>query len=237
MTTFITKETIQRLMKDIKEIIKHPLTDQGIYYKHDEEDMLRGYAMIVGPVDTPYFGGYYFFDISYPFDYPHNPPKVTFCTNSENIRCHPNLYICGKVCISLLNTWRGNQWTGCQTITSLLLTLCILLCKHPLTNEPSLDCQEHDMQTYDHIIEYANVKIAVCDILSKNKNLYVPFFDLFYPAVRENFIKNKKALEDFCQTKINENKVNHKLIVCDFYANSNIYIDYNTLLCNLQQFT
>jgi ubiquitin-protein ligase len=59
----ITKDTMNRLIKDIKEIILHPLTDNGIYYSHDEENMLKGYAMIVGPDDTPYFGGYYFFEL------------------------------------------------------------------------------------------------------------------------------------------------------------------------------
>ena len=62
MTTFISKETINRLLKDVKQIIKNPLTENGIYYIHDDTDMLKGYAMIVGPSDTPYFGGFYFFE-------------------------------------------------------------------------------------------------------------------------------------------------------------------------------
>jgi ubiquitin-protein ligase len=60
-TKVIKKETIQRLLKDVKQIMKHPLTDNGIYYSHDESDMMKGYALIVGPEDTPYFGGFYFF--------------------------------------------------------------------------------------------------------------------------------------------------------------------------------
>ena len=54
MTTFISKDTINRLLKDVKQIMKNPLYDNGIYYQHDEEDMLKGYALIVGPSDTPY---------------------------------------------------------------------------------------------------------------------------------------------------------------------------------------
>jgi len=78
MTTYIAKETIQRLLKDVRHIIKNPLTDQGIYYIHDDTDMMKGYAMIIGPVDTPYFGGFYFFEFTYPVDYPHSPPKVKY---------------------------------------------------------------------------------------------------------------------------------------------------------------
>ena len=136
MTTFISKETINRLLKDVKQIIKSPLTDNGIYYIHDDTDMLKGYALIIGPENTPYFGGYYFFEFYYPVDYPHSPPKVTYCTNRNGIRFNPNLYVCGKVCVSLLNTWRGDQWTSCQTISTVLLTLCTLLNETPLLNEP-----------------------------------------------------------------------------------------------------
>ena len=62
MTVIVPKETVQRLLKDVKQIIKNPLTENGIYYIHDDTNFLKGYAMIVGPSDTPYFGGYYFFE-------------------------------------------------------------------------------------------------------------------------------------------------------------------------------
>ena len=194
MTTFISKETKNRLLKDIKHIIKNPLTDQGIYYSHDDSDMLKGYAMIVGPSDTPYFGGFYFFEFTYPYDYPHTPPKVKYCTNGNGIRFNPNLYICGKVCVSLLNTWRGDQWTSCQTISTVLLTLCTLLCEDPLLNEPGVNYGHKDMNNYNEIIEFSNLNIAVCDIVNKKKGIYQPFFDLFYPFIKENFNINYDKL-------------------------------------------
>ena len=48
----MNKTSRRRLQKDIIEIIKHPLTDHGIYYAHDEQNMLKGYAVIFGPSDT-----------------------------------------------------------------------------------------------------------------------------------------------------------------------------------------
>ena len=65
MTEFVSKETITRLLKDVKQIMKSPLHENGIYYVHDDIDMMKGYAMIVGSVDTPYFGGYYFFELKF----------------------------------------------------------------------------------------------------------------------------------------------------------------------------
>lgn len=201
MSNFVSKETIQRLLKDVKQIIKNPLTEHGIYYIHDDADMMKGYACIIGPEDTPYFGGNYFFEITYPFDYPHNPPKVKYCTNAEEIRFNPNLYKCGKVCVSLLNTWRGEQWTSCQSISTVLLTLCTLLCENPLLNEPGIFSGHPDMKNYNTIIEYANIHIAVNNIVQKKEGVYLPFFENFYPFVRERFIQNYDKLHLFTQKK------------------------------------
>ena len=125
--TFIPKETMKRLLLDVKEMIKTPLYDQGIYYKHSEKDILKGYAMIIGPEDSLYQGGFYFFRFEFPVNYPHSPPVVIFLTNDFETRMHPNLYKKGKVCLSIINTWKGEQWTGCQTIKSILLITSIFL--------------------------------------------------------------------------------------------------------------
>ena len=52
----IPKDTLIRLLRDVKTLMKNPLTDNGIFYVHDDVEVLKGYAMIVGPKDTPYFG-------------------------------------------------------------------------------------------------------------------------------------------------------------------------------------
>jgi len=229
MATFISKETITRLLKDVKQIIKNPLTDNGIYYIHDDSDMLKGYALIIGPSDTPYFGGNYFFQFNYPTDYPHSPPKVKYCTNGGNIRFNPNLYKCGKVCVSLLNTWRGDQWTSCQTISTVLLTLCTLLCKDPLLNEPGVSKNHPDMNKYNEIIEFANLDIAVCDIIQKKDGVYLSFFEYFYPFVKDNFLKNYEKLLEFATNKnkgFSNEIVTHK---CGFYS-MDVQINYNTMI-------
>ena len=154
----ISTETTKRLLKDIKHIIKNPLTSEGIYYIHDEANILKGYAMIVGPSDTPYFGGYYFFKFNFPTNYPYAPPSVKYCTNGENIRFNPNLYTNGKVCVSILNTWEGDKWSACQTINSILLTLCSLLNKEPLLNEPGIKSNNQYLGIYNKIIEYIYIQ-------------------------------------------------------------------------------
>jgi ubiquitin-conjugating enzyme E2 Z len=225
MTEFVSKDTINRLLKDVKQIMKSPLDENGIYYVHDDVDMMKGYAMIVGSADTPYFGGYYFFELKFPTDYPHSPPSVTYWTNGDNIRFNPNLYKCGKVCVSLLNTWRGDQWTSCQTISTVLLTLCTLLCKDPLLNEPGVTTSHADFKNYTEIIEYVNIKIAICNIINKTPVYYVKFFDKFYPIVVEHFLKNYEPLLEIISKKCDK----PKKIKTGFYSMS-VDINYHTLL-------
>lgn len=233
MTSVLSKNTIKRLLQDVKQIIKNPLNDNGIYYIHDDSDMLKGYALIIGPEDTPYFGGYYFFEFIYPHDYPFSPPKVKYFTNSNNIRFNPNLYVCGKVCVSILNTWRGDQWTSCQTISTVLLTLCTLLCKDPLLNEPGVEKNHIDMIPYNEIIHYANLDIAVCDILNKKPNVYIHFFEYFYPFIKENFLKNYDKFLAISEKKNNEYSKQSKVFKTSYYG-MNIIIDYNKVIEKLK---
>ena len=228
MSKIIAKESIMRLLKDIKHVIQNPLTDNGIYYVHDDTEMLQGYAMIVGPSDTPYFGGFYFFKLKYPTDYPHSPPSVTYCTNGDGIRFNPNLYKCGKVCISLLNTWRGEQWTSCQTISTVLLTLCTLLCKNPLLNEPGVGKNHPDLPKYDKIIAYKNIDVAIVQMFQKKTGVYQEEFEMFYPYVRENFLKNKEKIFEFLKEMASD--ISRKETLTTGLYSMNVSIDYPKLL-------
>ena len=218
----IKKETIQRLLKDVKQLIRHPLTDNGIYYYHDDTNMTKGYALIIGPSDTPYFGGYYFFNFDYPFDYPFSPPKVTFMTNDGTTRFNPNLYKCGKVCVSILNTWAGDKWSSCQTINSILLTLCSLFNNWPLENEPGQYKTSRDFMPYQKSIEFKNIDFSICDIINRNK---IPEqFLIFYPFMKTHFMNNYDKLLEFVKSK-------NPQISIEIVRRYNMYIniDYATL--------
>ena len=162
---FVKKDALRRIISDIKELRKNPLTAHGIYYEHDETDMLKGRALIIGPADTPYADGFYLFTFQFPSNYPHAPPKVEFCTSDGITRFNPNLYRTGKVCLSILNTWKGEQWSGCQTISSVLLALCTILNDEPLLNEPGITKSHRDYEGYNEIIRYKNIEVAIFGML------------------------------------------------------------------------
>mgnify|MGYP001397297534 CR=1 FL=1 len=118
----------KRLLKDIRNIhCDKTLKDNGIYYIHSTSEMARGYALIIGPEDTPYQHGAYLFEITFPENYPHSPPKFKYLTNDGKTRYHPNLYTNGKVCLSILNTWKGDQWTSSITLSHILLNILSIL--------------------------------------------------------------------------------------------------------------
>ncbi|XP_028080304.1 putative ubiquitin-conjugating enzyme E2 38 [Camellia sinensis] len=100
-------------------------------------DLLR--AIIVGPAGTPYHDGLFVFDVLFPPTYPDIPPMVYYY--SGGLRLNPNLYDCGKVCLSLLNTWSGDKnemWMPKKsTMYQVLVSIQgLILNAKPFFNEP-----------------------------------------------------------------------------------------------------
>ena len=87
---------IKRILTDIKELSEEYNEYIHIYY--NENNLKNIKALIIGPKDTPYEDGFYFFDINIPDTYPFNHPSVDFKTINGDIRFNPNLYETGKVC-------------------------------------------------------------------------------------------------------------------------------------------
>jgi ubiquitin-conjugating enzyme E2 Z len=192
----ISNETKIRLIKDIKQVIKEDISKDGIYYIHDETDILTGYALIIGPPDTPYEYGNFLFKFKFPNDYPYSPPQVSYLTNDGKTRFHPNLYKNEKVCLSVLNTWRGEGWTSCQNIKSILLILQSILDNKPLCHEPGITEKHADLQKYNDIIKYRTIDIAI--IRTLNKDIYPEITEMFWSEILQNFINNyDKILRSF----------------------------------------
>lgn len=187
--------SIKRIVKDVTQLIKEPLTNQGIYYKQDEENIYLGHALIIGPKDTLYQYGFYMFKFVFSNTYPLQPPIVTYLTNNHNIRFHPNLYRNGKCCLSILNTWNGEQWSSCQSISTILLSLLLLFTNEPLLNEPGITKKHEDFENYNKLIKYYNYVTAFYEIGTNKLNIECN--KLFEDIITAHYNKYKhKVIED-----------------------------------------
>ena len=126
----------KRLPKEISDAQADAMKATGIYYWVDESDARKGRAMIIGPEGTPYANCPLLFSLECPMDYPFSSPKVSFLTSDGTTRFHPNLYVGGKVCLSILGTWQGPKWAAVMTISTVLSSIQSLLEPNPITNEP-----------------------------------------------------------------------------------------------------
>jgi ubiquitin-protein ligase len=221
----LSRDTVKRLIKDVREITKTPLTSHGIYYHHSKDDILIGQAMIIGPSDTPYEQGYYFFEFKFPEDYPHKPPVVKYYTNDGITRFNPNLYKSGKVCVSVLNTWKGDQWTGCQSISSILLVLCTLLNKTPLLNEPGITERHSDFHNYHKIVTCMNYKVAIVHMAKSEmiKNTFPELYDIMV----DNFLSNYGKIMERIDYNYRKNP-ERKFITTSVY-NMMVVVDYSAV--------
>tara|TARA_E500000178_G_scaffold68677_1_gene66203 strand:- start:1104 stop:1814 length:711 start_codon:yes stop_codon:yes gene_type:complete len=222
----VTKDAVNRLVKDIKDISDPTISKEGIYYKHDESNILLGYALIIGPKDTPYAYGNFLFKFKFPCDYPYSPPILSYLTNDGRTRFNPNLYVNGKVCLSILNTWRGEQWTSCQSIKSVLFTLLSILNNKPLLNEPGIGEKHRDILPYNTILRYKTIEIAINKILFKQ--IVTEVTELFWDEIVENFLKN------FDNLKKEVNNSEEKKIETTVY-NLQIKTDYVKILSDLNK--
>ena len=94
----------------------------------------------------------------------------------------------------MLNTWKGEQWSACQTIRSILLILVTALNSNPLLNEPGIKEKNPDIEKYDEIILYKNIQIAIIRMIRDKSYEYL--FPFFENKIMELFLKNKKMILD-----------------------------------------
>ena len=92
------------------------------------QDLLS--VAICGPQETPYQNSLYLFDVKLPDRYPSIPPEVYF--NTYGAGClNPNLYPTGRVCLSLLGTWKGTKpgekWNEESNLLQLVLSIQCML--------------------------------------------------------------------------------------------------------------
>ena len=98
-------------------------------------------SFVSGPQDTVFEDGVFIARLTFPQDYPLNPPKMKFLSKIF----HPNIYPDGRVCISILHApgddplgyeKSSERWSPVQSVEKVLLSVMSMLAE-PNTESPA----------------------------------------------------------------------------------------------------
>lgn len=204
----------KRLPKEIADA--QALESSGIYYVPDETNMRIGHAMIIGPEGTPYAFCPLFFLFEFPSDYPFSSPIVNFMTSDASTRFHPNLYVNGKVCLSILGTWSGPKWCAVMTASTVLSSIQSLLEPNPIVNEPGWEKYTlHDDRAivYRDYVQHALISHTLAKIyeFTQNRIPYemIPFQDI----LNERLDDIMKGISSIVEEGIQKGEVTYSSVV------------------------
>ena len=99
------------------------------------DDLFHWQATIMGPTDTPYYGGIFKLEMLFSRAYPIKPPQVRFKTKIF----HPNIDSSGGICVDILK----DAWSPALTMKTAMLSLQALMCS-PEPDDPQ-DAQVANM--------------------------------------------------------------------------------------------
>ncbi|KAH7830933.1 putative Ubiquitin-conjugating enzyme E2 E1 [Monocercomonoides exilis] len=107
----------QRVQKELVEIALDP--PENVTAEPKDDNLFEWTSTITGPPGSPYEGGVFHIDITFPHDYPFHPPKCIFKTKIY----HCNINSQGSICLDILK----DQWSPAYTISKVLLSIIALL--------------------------------------------------------------------------------------------------------------
>eukprot|EP00051_Salpingoeca_urceolata_P015660 m.204421 g.204421 ORF g.204421 m.204421 type:complete len:780 (+) comp18469_c2_seq1:318-2657(+) len=192
------KDRMRRITREISSLSGSlPLTwASSVCVRVDNErpDVLK--AMIIGPQGTPYANGCFVFDIFLPAQYPMTPPKVLLRTTGHGrVRFNPNLYACGKVCLSLLGTWAGPGWTVKSTLLQVLLSIqSLIMVEEPYYNEPGFEAAQDKVRSkaYNNILRHHTINTAMLGALRNPDPEFRSAMQLHFSAKKDEILQQCK---------------------------------------------
>ena len=197
----------KRLLADIAELQQPLYAESGIFYIPSEQDVQCGYACVFGPTDSPYEDCPMVYRFELPKTFPFDSPKVTFHTHDGRTRFHPNMYVDGKCCLSILGTWSGPPWASTMRISTILVTLQSLMDNDPLRHEPGYSSGTRDdvCRMYRCAVEVACIRYCLHRVeeIQQGKPLPTPLqrfqsqFTERIPGMLGRFVKRlEKRIEE-----------------------------------------
>ncbi|EKX52503.1 hypothetical protein GUITHDRAFT_84623 [Guillardia theta CCMP2712] len=118
----ISSSVLNRLIKEVKDYTKQPVSDVTLQVNEENVTDLR--AEISGPAETPFHGGVFKIKLVFGPDFPSAPPKGFFITPIF----HPNIAKNGEICV---NTLKKDWKSDCKLGHILMVVRCLLIEPNP----------------------------------------------------------------------------------------------------------
>lgn len=198
----------KRIMKDIEVLKKNQealATNDGIYFHIDEANITTLKLLIIPKPKqdasdpsfiSPYTGGFFIFEFKFPEDFPLSPPKITFHPQQNGFRLHPNYYQQGKVCLSVINTWGGQDWSPSTSIMSLFHVLEERFSERALCFEPGQEnARPSVIKTFNDITQYGTFIASIIPALEGKLPIFADFKDIITKHFKDNFESYIKTID------------------------------------------
>jgi ubiquitin-protein ligase len=219
--SFVKPGTPKFIQKQFEIIMNSlPISKDNIIFIRQDSDYISVFKfMIIPNEDTPYKFGCFVFEAFLPSNFPNVSPILNHTTSRKNsFRFNPNLYHCGKVCLSLLGTWGGNQsenWippnadgTGSTLMQLILSIYSMIFTEDPWYNEPGYERDIKNAKINTHSINYNNeikigtIKFAILQQLKCPEEGFEDAIKAYYTMNKDRVYKylldtDKKYAEDF----------------------------------------
>lgn len=163
VTGSLTVSGRKRLLKELEILRKEDSQEiraEPAQNANGDEVLDEWDVFIKGPPDSPYEGYVLRARMRFPSKYPFQPP--TFCFITEMF--HPNIYVDGNVCISILHTDGDDPtnmdkekytWSPSQSVRTICLSIISLLTEpniySPANPDASNMLRDHKEQYEEHV--------------------------------------------------------------------------------------
>jgi baculoviral IAP repeat-containing protein 6 len=202
---------IKRLATEYSDLSKSlPINpSSSVFMRVLSDKMAFAQMLIFAPDETPYGYGAFVFDVYFPTTYPTGPPLVNLqTTGGGTVRFNPNLYNCGKVCLSLLGTWSGTQGENWSAATSTFLQVAIsvqslIFVPLPYFNEPGYESSQGSSHgktqsdAYNANIQAKAVQFAMIEQMKKPSPGFEKAIAAHFYLQKDNIMKQ---CEDWATT-------------------------------------
>lgn len=150
---------IKRLQSEYKQLLKEPNPYYSIEIP-DFNNFLKWNIIVFGAdPDSPFYGGIFNCELKFNNNYPNKPPEFKFKTNIF----HPNIYIDGKPCISILNEgkdeWEyehiSERWNPSHSVNTIIMSVISMLSNPNFESPANIDASvmwRNDKLKYNELI-------------------------------------------------------------------------------------